>query len=291
MDYFTWKASYTRNVKTAKAYKVWIDRFLEYTGKDPQEVTLEDVTWFRDSMKKKYAPANIQYGMSIIHDYLKFQMAHGLVFPIALFKVKRERANSHYVLREAEYQKMVTSLLPNSQRAVRDLVMMRVLWETGVRVGELTRMKMDDLVKQGCQIHNEKNTYRRNVYWSKETDELMRFYLSLRGRLQRKCRDVFVASEEGDDGISSRQVERIIKHIVGKNNLNKRICPHSFRHAFVHRQILRGISEPVVANMVGHASTNTIMTYSKLSSRELSAAWGMIPALSQIQVRGSVHRG
>lgn len=290
MDYLKWKDSYVRNRATVKAYEVWINRLNTFIDKPPIEITLGDITEFRDSLRDRYAPKNIQYGMTIIHDYLKFQMAHGLQFPIALFKVKAERANSHYPITEKEYLKLLDSLQPQSPRDLRNLVMIRILWETGIRAGELVSMKMLNMGKCGCRINTEKNIYERNIYWSFETDELLRFYLKQRRNLKTDSPNIFVSmSRNGSGSLSVRSVERMLEEILRERRMNKKIVPHSFRHAFVHRQILRGVSEPVVANMVGHTSTNTIMTYSKLSSRELAKAWRQI--LSPIRVRESVRLG
>lgn len=260
-------------------YALWVDRFNRHLNKDLLQITLEDVAAFTQRINVFYAPKNVQYGLSIIHDYLHFLIdSEGLKFPLHLFKVRAQRANTHHTILEDEHLTLLKNLPTNEPYTLKLHIMLRILWETGIRVGELCSIKLEDLYEGGALIRNEKNIHNRPIWWSKETDRLLKYYLPLRVEMTTKEPHVFVSFYRAYMGkrLSTRQVERCLAKVVGECGVNPRIVPHSYRHAFIHRKLLEGQPNAIIQRMVGHITDHTISNYARLSSKELKEAWLVI---------------
>ncbi len=145
-----------------------------------------------------------------------------------------------------------------------------------MRVGELTRLKISDLKKNGAIIENEKNHRSRRIGWSNKTEELIKFYLPLRKEMVTKEDFLFVSFHwKPSRKLTTRQIERIIEGLRKKAELKNEIRPHSFRHGFVHRQLEKKTPITTIAQMLGHSSTMNVLTYAQLNSSEIKEAWVM----------------
>lgn len=278
-DYLEWKRSTTKNPATVKQYAMWVRRYLTFLNDEP--ITLESVGKFRkflaDPEGLNYSPKNIQYGTQLVRDYLAYQVTvNGLDFPLRLLKIPQERSNSHPAITKDEFDRMVAFLPKNEPITLQRRLMLTLLYETGMRVGELTRLKISDLKKNGAIIENEKNHRSRRIGWSDETEVLLKFYLPLRRNLMAKEDYLFVSFKwKPSRKLTTRQIERIIEELRKKAQLKNPIRPHSFRHGFVHRQLEKRTPITTIAQMLGHTTTMNVMNYAQLNSKEIQDAWVM----------------
>lgn len=274
-EYLEWKKSYTK-VGTYPNYVRWINRFRQFLDRNDEHFTLEDVSRFRVFLSAcEYSPRNIQYGLYIIRDYLGYLTSlHGLNFPLKLFKIKQQRSKSHYAVTEEEFTRMIAILPQNEPIPLQRKLMLRMLFETGVRVGELTNLRLSDLQSRSAVIRNEKNHRNRIVGWSETTEKLLQFYLPLREQLDAEDDWLFISFKwKPCKKLSTRQLERIVCEIRKEAGLTNVVRPHSFRHGFVHRKLEEGVPITTVSQMLGHSSTMNVINYAQLSSLELRKAW------------------
>lgn len=281
-DYLDWKSSTTKNPDTVKHYSRWVRRFTQFLK--GEEITLEKVIEFKrhlqGSYTKKgdlYSPKNIQYGLQLVRDYISYQMTmHGLEFPLKLLKIPQERSRSHYAVTYDEYRVMSELLPLNEPQGLQRRLMLALLWDTGMRVGELARLKISDITGRSALIHNEKNHRSRTIGWSQRTEELIRFYLPLRGNLNAEEDWLFVSFKwRPCKKFTTRQIERIVEEIRKEAKIDNLVRPHSFRHGFVHRQLAGGRPITTISQMLGHSTTFNVMAYAQLNSKEIKEAWGI----------------
>lgn len=277
LDYFTWKRS---NVAASsyKNYEHWVKRFIEFHP-DIEHIGLDDIARFKDFLQAKgYSPKNIQYGLSIVRDYIGFQVnAYGLDFPLKLFRIKVERSNSHHPLTIEEYRTMIHNTPATSPQGVQRRLMLQMLWDTGMRGGELLRLRISDLRKlKHALIENEKNYRSRLVAWSEDTTFLLSIYLLIREEIESSEDYLFVSLFRKNPAkmqLTMRGLQIIVKD--ASKGLEEKISPHSFRHAFVHRKLDEGKPITTVAQMLGHSTSLNVMTYSQRSGPEMQEAWGI----------------
>lgn len=258
-------------------YEMWVKRFLGFL--QAGKITLESIGRFRTFLRveMEYSPKNIQYGTQLIRDYIGYQnTVHDLNFPLGLFKIPQERSNSHPAITQEEFDQMMLLLPRNEPITLQRRLMLTLLWETGMRAGELMRLKISDLKVREAIIHNEKNHRNRRIGWSQKTEDLIQFYLPLRRNLMAKEDYLFVSFKwKPSRQLTTRQLERIVEDLRKKAKLLSPIRPHSFRHGFVHRKLAEGKPITTIAQMLGHSTTLNVLTYAQLSSKEIKEAWEM----------------
>lgn len=278
-DYLDWKRSTTKNPLTVGMYELWVRRYLTFLkGGD---ITLESIGRFRTFLKVEvqYSPKNIQYGTQLIRDYISYQnTVHNLNFPLSLLKIPQERSQSHPAITKEEFDAILALLPTNEPQTLQRRLMLKMLWDTGVRIGELLRLKMGDLKEKDAIIHNEKNHRSRRIGWSAETEKLLQFYLPLRKHLKVQGDEdyLFISFKYHPcRPLTTRHMQRVVEELRKTANIQSPITPHSFRHGFVHRKLEERKPITTIAQMLGHSTTLNVLTYAQLNSAEIKEAWIM----------------
>lgn len=152
-------------------------------------------------------------------------------------------------------------LLDNCTPALKDLVLAALY--TGCRVGELGKLRVDDVGRQGYGIRVEafKRSPARFVF---VPDEGMAFFLS-------KCegktsQQLVLLSDKGKPW--RRQHSQLFRRAVAKSGLPRELVFHGLRHTYASDLIRAGVQLEVVAKQLGHANTVTVSnTYGHLAEQ------------------------
>ena len=233
-----------------------------------------DYVSFSHGLQKTFAPRCIEYALNVVHNYLRFFAEQGrLRFPLYLARVPRGYAQSYEAVTEEEYQKIVAVLKAEKAVPLRDLAMIMLLHDTGMRVGELVSLEIEDIEEDySAVIHTEKTVRDRRVFWNPGTDDIIQRYLVERvnnGDPENDALFIAQISRKGKSPtITKRTVERMFQIVLKKAEINRKLCPHSFRHSFIHRLAKLGVPDAIIAQLVGHSTPNTISNYTKLSRPE-----------------------
>ncbi|MEI6561254.1 MAG: site-specific integrase [Verrucomicrobiota bacterium] len=269
-EYLVWKQSYAK--PAVRSYRIWVERFQAFVNKPPEALTHTDYTAFARSLEGKHASKGIQYALTVVHNYLRFYFEQGrLRFPLYLARVPKARSNSHLAITEEEYQTLVESLKAQAHAPLRDLAIIMLLHDTGVRVGELLSLEIEDIEEdRSAVVKTEKTIRERRIFWNPATDLIVQQYLVERiNDGTAKCDALFVGDGQyADRPLSRRAVQSMLKRNLHRARIEKKICPHSFRHAFIHRLARLGVPDAIIAQLVGHSTPMTIAHYTKLSRPE-----------------------
>lgn len=283
-DYLEWKKSTTKNPMTVVHYERWIVRFNSFRESNQLDFTLSDVMRFKEHLVSLgSSPKNTQYGLQLLRDYISYNVVmHNFQFPLKLLKIPQERSNTHPHITYDMYLRMIDELPLNQPLTLQRRLMISLLWDTGMRGGELLNLRISNLKERGCVIENEKNHRSRMISWSEGTAKLIKFYLPLRNNLpvapdKNGVNDwLFVSFNwKPCKKMNIRNLERVVEDLREKLEIPEKVVPHSFRHGFVHRKLREGKAITTVAQMLGHSSSVNVMQYHQMNSRELNEAWGL----------------
>lgn len=268
-QYLKWKKTYAP--RAAKAYEVWIKRFQNYTNKAPEELSLADWTGFAGSLEGCFAPKSLEFALNVIHNYLRFWNEQGRLrhFPLYLAKVPKATACSHNAATEQEYRAMVQILARRGDQGLRDLAILMLLHDTGMRVGELVQLEIDQIEEDASAvIRTEKTVQRRRVFWNPETDDVLHLWIVHRLNCGATTDWLFVCEGKPELRLTTRSVQRMVKWAAKNAGIARKLSPHSFRHALIHRLAKLGVPDALIAQVVGHGSPHSISHYTKLSRPE-----------------------
>lgn len=270
-EYLEWKR--THAPVAADRYRVWITRFQRFTNKAPEHLVIGDWTAFADSLEGRFAPKSVQFALNIVHNYLRFWQEQGRLrrLPLYLARVPKAMVDSHHALEESEYRQMVEVLLNRGEAGLRDLAIVMLLHDTGMRVGELVSLEMEQIEEDAsAKIRSEKTVERRRVFWNRDTDEILHRHLV--ERINRGAETDWLFASKNKSGeersLTTRSVQRIVSETAKAAGIERKISPHSFRHGYIHRLAAMSVPDAIIAQLVGHTTPHTIAHYTKLSRPE-----------------------
>jgi len=179
------------------------------------------------------------------------------------------------ILSRAEIERM-----ENRADNVRDQLIVRLLADTGIRVGELVGLRLADLIEQQRGAYfvrvNGKGSkqrlvplthplYRRITRWrDKQRPDAVSDYL-------------FVARLRDAKGeyrpLTYSGVEQMIRQLAERAGISKRVHPHLFRHSAATFLLSQGANAVIVARLLGHSNLEMIRrTYEHLTPMDVSSA-------------------
>jgi len=158
----------------------------------------------------------------------------------------------------------------NSAKLPEVRLFLKVLWFTGLRIGEALSLTVRDLVKveNGYDLivtREKKKTPRpETLPIPLELGTLLDDYWKAKGM---KRSDKFFP---GHENAYRYQVKQCAKR-AGLENWQK-IHPHLFRHGFVYQKVLDKVHLMVLSKLVGHSNLNTTLGYYQPTTEDLRAA-------------------
>jgi integrase/recombinase XerD len=161
----------------------------------------------------------------------------------------------------------VATLLDHARTCnLRDYLMLRILWRTGIRVSELLSIRPQDLEphNQVVNITKAKGNKQRRVMLDPETLDLLSEYISIHNIPE--SQPVFT--------LSSVQVWNIVKKYGRMINVD--IHPHTFRHSFAIHLVRSGLDLRRVQQLLGHSNLNTTQVYLQFNDQDLCEGYNKI---------------
>lgn len=270
--YLEWKSSYAPCA--ANRYAIWVRRFQEAINKAPEAITVGDWSAYARSLRGRFAPKCMEYALNVAHNYLRFWFEQGRLrrLPLYLARVQKAIACSHAAATEDEYQAIVRTLKMRGDKCLRDLAIVMMLHDTGMRVGELVTLEIEQIEEDAsATIRTEKSVQRRRVFWNQGTDDVIHNLIVQRINSGAPADWLFVSkSGTGEMPLTTRAVQRIVHQACELAGITRHLSPHSFRHAYIHRLAKLGTPDAIIAQLVGHSTPHTIAHYTKLSRPEFS---------------------
>jgi integrase/recombinase XerD len=147
--------------------------------------------------------------------------------------------------------------------AVRDNVILELLFSTGIRIGELVALNLTDveLEKREIQITG-RGTRGRIVPLSADVITGLVTYLELRGDRIGDNGALFVG--RSGTRLTIYSIENIFKKHVRLADIKRHITPHSLRHTMAAMLVSSGTDIRAVQEILGHASILSTQVYTKL---------------------------
>jgi integrase/recombinase XerC len=153
----------------------------------------------------------------------------------------------------------------------RDRAIMELLYSSGLRVGELTSLKLEDLDLGGGMVRVlGKGGKERIVPIGSKAVDALRSYLTRRGELKKgESTPSYLFLNRRGGRLTPRSVARMITTYRLHGGIAKEATPHTFRHSFATHLLDAGADLRGIQELLGHASLSTTQKYTHVSSAKL----------------------
>ena len=273
--YLEWKGTYA--LRASVNYKIWLERLLQVCGDKPlEQYDVSDLVKYHNWLEARFTPCTVQFATIVIKNFLQYCKMHNMdCLSPKLVKLPRVNAKSHRAITEQEYQKIISIIPINEFIPLRDTIMVRMLWDTGVRVSELCDLDLSQIneQKRSAVIQTKKNGKMRIIVWSVETHYLLMKYMTIRMEFNRfsNANALFVGYNRGrgwSSRLTSRSVQRSIKYYTDRAGIKEKITPHSFRHGWAHMRRDRNAPLAFIQRGLGHVSPVSTFIYEQYNDIE-----------------------
>lgn len=157
-------------------------------------------------------------------------------------------------------------ILRDNCENIRDLAMIELLYSTGIRVGELVNLNIDDVLfnERECVVLG-KGDSERTVYFDAKTKIHLLKYLKTRND---KNPALFVSFKKPYKRLGINGVERRIRELGNESNI-KKVHPHKFRRTMATNAIDKGMPIEQVQRLLGHVQIDTTMQYAMVNQNNV----------------------
>lgn len=155
-----------------------------------------------------------------------------------------------------EYQKLKAALVRGKRTDTRNILILRMLFATGLRISELLRLTPSMILQEGPDT----SIYIYRGKKEKQAWELLPLEPTVGADLVSFIRGNQIKPGELVFRLSRVSVYLILKD-AGNRSLGKPISPKQLRQLYIKAQLERGVSIEAVAKMVGHVDIRTTMAH------------------------------
>lgn len=175
-------------------------------------------------------------------------------------------------LSKSEVRRLVASVDLNGRNGVRDLAILQLFLQCGLRVSELVRLVRDDVTLQKSvgtlRVRNEKGREERTIPLNTTARRALEDYLKVRGPAAGSA-PLFVSERRGRLSIAA--VQYLIKKYLafaGREDLST----HDLRHHFGLNFYARSGKLTATQQVLGHRDINTTSRYARATEEEIKEA-------------------
>ena len=276
-----------RSPLTVRNYHFYLKRFLAFAKiTKPEQITYEVVRQFRLYLNRMIVngrpltKSTQNYHSIAIRNFLKYLARHDIktMAPEKIELAKQEQRQVEFLeADELDRFLLQPKRVKEGLIALRDQAILELLFSTGLRVSELSKLKIDQInLKRDEFTVRGKGAKLRVVFLSSTAKEALRGYLS-------KRRDpsayLFVGHDrakggrETVEGLTPRSIQRLVEYYAKTAGITKHITPHTLRHTFATDLLLGGADIRSVQSLLGHASITTTQIYTHITNAQMKTVY------------------
>ncbi len=238
---------------TVRNYTFFVNKFLIHAHKNASDLTEEDVKNYLAFLIEARSKSTTMLAAAS----LKFFYTEVLKKPFVTVRVPKKEKRLPEVLTKEEVKSLIASCDTMKSR-----LMVSFLYSSGLRVSELVKLRVQDL------RFDEKIGWARSGKGGKDRMFILSDQLGkeLRDYVKRRQNEFLFSKEKP---LTTRNVQKIIKRLRDKSNLQKKVTPHTLRHSFATHLLEGGTDIRLIQTLLGHASLSTTQLYTHVSSEQL----------------------
>lgn len=231
---------------------------------------MEYIAWRVEGGAK---PRSTARQLSSFRRFFRYLLREGMINEdptanIAMPKIGRALPQS---LTEEEVDSLLAA--PNVAEPLghRDRAMLEVLYATGVRVSELINLKMSQInLNQGVLRIVGKGDRERLIPLGDEAQDWIREFIEgARSEILLERQTDYLFPTRRGDRMTRQAFWHIIKRYAKKAGVNKKLSPHTVRHAFATHLLNNGADLRVVQLLLGHSDVSTTQIYTHVARERM----------------------
>ena len=236
---------------TIKNIKSRLTPFCAYVG-DITNLNKVTINSYILSLKKRMLPQSINEHIKTIRKFIDYCYAEEYIDkPIIIKQLKTTKDTTSKSLTDNDIKRILSNVSGNDFISVRNRAIISTFVDTGIRVSELTQIKLAD-VSDTVTVTCKGKT--RAVPITPKLQLTLMKYMKVRNKSLHHESEYLFFSRSGKQ-LNNDSIEKMLKRIDPK------LHPHQFRHYYIQSLLLNGVNIFYISKLVGHDSIETTKTY------------------------------
>jgi integrase/recombinase XerC len=285
LDYLTFERNVSPN--TIAAYRDDLESFVGFLANDyltqaRDQIELRAVdrlavrSYLAHLSRRKLSRASVARHLSALRSFFKYLVREGVVEANPARTVATPKKEKHLpaVMQTSDVALLLEQPDTSINLGVRDAAFLELLYASGLRIGELVGIDIDDLELRArlVKVHG-KGSKERIVPFGSKAETALRAWLAVRGELAHDVDEQAVFVNYRGQRITTRSVRRLFDGYLKQAALRAGISPHTMRHSFATHLLNAGADLRGIQELLGHASLSTTQKYTHLNDWQLIAVY------------------
>ena len=275
---------------TVKAYEIDLEQFFRWCSKHPDgplnpgQLTRTDIQDYLSELNGRFATRSVKRKIASLRGYYEWMEEEGVIeeSPFHRLKIRlREPFRLPSAMSLKEVERILTAVYEDGMHYTRqgpalttqflhyrDILVIELLFATGVRVQELCSIRYSDMdfFHRTVRIIGKGNKERLVYFGNEAVENALKRYQWIRREL---CfgGDSLLVNKFGEP-LSTQAVRNIVKKYVSLAGIERNITPHSFRHTFASLLLEEGVDLRYIQEFLGHSSISTTQIYLHVADKK-----------------------
>ena len=246
--------------RTVKGYLFYNRELVSFIGKEPGDVTESDIKdyLFYLAEEKQSATSTLNQAINALKLYYGSMLKKKFIYEV---KQPRKDRKLPVVLSKEEVAKILSSVENLKHKAL-----LMIVYSAGLRVGEVVRLRVEDIDSKRMLIHVKGSKGRKDRYTI-----LSGIALQVLQEYWRKYPPSNWLFEGARNGryLSIRSAQKIFEQACERAYIRKDVTIHSLRHSFATHLLEGGTDLRYIQELLGHRDSKTTEIYTHVSTKSL----------------------
>jgi len=267
--------------KTRQAYRSDLARLSSWLQEQPGRPLLTAVrradllAWMSRGLAEGVKTSTAARRLSGLRRFYRFLLREGLIAEDPTLRIDSPRLPRRLPdsLTEDEVEALLAEPDPELPIELRDRAMLEILYGCGLRVSELTQLRVDQVnLRQGVVRVTGKGSKERLVPLGEEAlDWLQQYMNGARVELLKGRPSDALFPGNRPIAMTRQTFWHRIKLYASRVGINKHLSPHTLRHAFATHLLNHGADLRVVQMLLGHSDLSTTQIYTHVARQRLQS--------------------
>ncbi|MGF7185522.1 site-specific recombinase XerD [Desulfitispora alkaliphila] len=249
--------------KTIKVYSSHVRRLVRHFDVHPKKINKDQIKQYLLLMmeEKEVSHSYLNQVISAIKFY------YSKVLNISNLALDLPRPKKEKKLPDILSEEEIIEIIENVENPKYRVILL-LIYSAGLRIGEVVRLKINDIDSKRNLIHvrNGKGCKDRYTVLSTVTLEALRIYVA-----NYKPDNWLFPGVESGKHLNVRSIQKVFAQACKNSGIKKEITVHTLRHSFATHLLESGTDLRYIQELLGHQSTKTTEIYTHVSKKDIGS--------------------
>ena len=269
LNYLTFQKRYSRH--TIISYENDLTGFFDFIFLQYQSINLNEISapivrsWLASLKEDKLSSKTINRKISSLKSFFKYQlkMENIEVSPmLTTSALKVSRRLPSFIEQKDIHTLFTDKCLPSTWEGKMNILILKIFYQTGIRISELITLKEEDVDKSSNTIKVlGKGNKQRIIPISNQLLYDIENYISDKKNQYPESSNTYLFVSKKDKMLYPKYVYNMVKLNLGKVSTNEKKSPHILRHSFATHLTNNGAPINAIKELLGHSSLAATQIY------------------------------